>query len=82
MAYTRYSNLEVLDLPACAGLLENGKCKRLNVTACTGKQSSFSRATRDLEKVQIRLRSFDEDIQQRIAQKYYGGFRPWADEEK
>ncbi|AHF11222.1 MULTISPECIES: hypothetical protein [Dehalobacter] len=40
MTYTRYSNLELLKLPDCDGLLENGKCKYLDVPACLGENCS------------------------------------------
>ncbi|MDP4153231.1 MAG: hypothetical protein Q8865_07340 [Bacillota bacterium] len=32
----RYANTELLKLPDCEGLLENGNCKWLNVTVCLG----------------------------------------------
>lgn len=76
---TRYSNLELLKLPDCVGLRENGKCNWLNIPACTGAKCSFYQKTNNLAKAQERLRSLDEETQERIAQKYYGGYRPWMD---
>ncbi|MET0017794.1 hypothetical protein [Oscillibacter sp.] len=78
-ALTRYSNPELLKLPDCGGLLENGKCRWLNVPKCSGTKCSYCQRQNSLEKAQKRLRSLDEATQERIAQKYYGGFRPWAD---
>jgi len=78
---TRYSNPELLTLPDCGGLLENGKCRWLNVQKCSGVKCSYYQRQNSLEKAQERLRSLDEATQERIAQKYYGGTRPWADNE-
>lgn len=73
---TRYSNLELLKLPDCGGLLENGKCRWLNVQTCIGGECSYHRS---LAKAYERLRSLDEKMQEHIAKKYYGGSRPWMD---
>ncbi len=79
MTYTRYSNLELLKLPDCDGLLENGQCKWLDVSACRGKDCSFYHKKDSLEKVFARLRSLPEEKQEHISQKYYYGERPWAE---
>jgi hypothetical protein len=79
MTLTRLSNPELLKLPDCGGLLENGKCKWLNVSACTGAKCSYHRKMNSLSKARERLRSLDEASQERISQKYYGGSRPWMD---
>lgn len=78
-ALTRYSNPELLKLPDCEGLLENGTCKWLNVPTCIGTKCSYLQKMNNLEKAQERLRSLDEETQKRIAHKYYGGFRPWLE---
>ncbi|HBN86197.1 MAG TPA: hypothetical protein DDZ89_20430 [Clostridiales bacterium] len=62
-------------------MLENGKCRWLNVPKCRGTKCSYYQKTNSLEKAQDRLRSLDEEVQVRIAKKYYGGFRPWVDTE-
>jgi len=80
-ALTRYSNSELLNLPDCGGLLENGKCKWLSVQKCTGAKCPYYHKINSLAKAQERLRSLDEAAQERIALKYYGGYRPWMDAE-
>jgi hypothetical protein len=77
--FKRNSYTELLKLPDCAGLLENGKCRWLNVTACSGAKCSYSHGISGLSKAQLRLRSLNEETQERISQKYYGGSRPWMD---
>ncbi len=81
-AYTLRSNLEWIDLPDCAGLLENGKCEYLRVASCEGPRCPFFRP-REAEAdarlaVYRRLAACDESTQQRISAKYYGGKRPWV----
>lgn len=80
---TRNSNAELLYLPDCSGLLENGKCRWLSVSICLGLKCTHykgvgSLGENRLEKAQARLRSLDEKTQEHIARKYYGGSRPWA----
>ncbi len=79
MGLSRISNLELITLPNCGGLRENGTCDWLNVPACTGAKCHYYHSANSLEKAHERLRSLDEETQQRIAQKYYSGFRPWMD---
>lgn len=78
-ALTRYSNPELLKLPDCEGLLENGKCRWLDIPKCSGIKCSYYRNTCSREKAQERLCSLDEAMQAHIARKYYGGSRPWTD---
>lgn len=78
---TRYSNTDLLELPDCGGLLENGKCRWLSVSYCIGAKCSYYKKTNDTEKARTRLQSLDEKMQERISRKYYGGSRPWADTE-
>lgn len=79
MTFTRYANLELLDLPDCDGLLENGQCDCLEVPACLGYECSFIHKTDNMEKVYARLRVLPEERQEHISQKYYQGVRPWAE---
>ena len=75
---TRYSSAELLKMPDCAGLLENGKCRWLQITECVGENCAYYREVSSQGKAEARLCSLDEDTQERIAKKYYGGFRPWT----
>ena len=77
-ALTRYSNFELLGLPDCDGLLENGKC-RWTKTPCSGARCH--RGENSLERAYARLRTLSEDSQAYIARKYYFGGRPWRKEE-
>ncbi len=79
-ALTRYSNAELLKLPDCGGLLENGKCKWLNVPACTGAGCSYYRKMGSEQRAYTRLRTLDEKAQERISKKYYNGTRPWREQ--
>lgn len=81
MVYTRNLNLELLKLPDCDALLENGKCNCLDVPACLGASCPSYHKKDSPEKVFARLRSLDEEKQEYISQKYYGGKRPWAQSE-
>ena len=72
------SSVEFLKLPDCAGLLENGKCRWLQITGCAGKNCEHYRKASSQAKATARLCSLDEETQERIAQKYYGGFRTWT----
>lgn len=75
---TRYSNIELIELPDCSGLSENGKCSWLNVEACTGEGCPYFKRGNSMLEVWERLNSLDEKMQEHIAEKYYGGVRPWA----
>lgn len=74
---TRYSGLKLVDLPDCESLMENGRCGCLNVFECTGKCCPFYRPRGAKNQANERLRALDETVQERIAQKYYHGKRPW-----
>lgn len=76
---TRYSNSELVDMPDCRGLLEDGKCRWLNVITCIGSGCPYCKTTNNNEKVHERLQSLDERTQTKISRKYYGGTRPWMD---
>ena len=78
-ALARYSNTELLKLPDCGGLLENGSCRWLDVPKCTGGKCSYCQNLDSSDKALKRLQTLDEATQERIAQKYYGGSRPWVD---
>ena len=77
MGLTRTANLDLITLPNCGGLREDGKCSWLNVPTCTGAKCHYYHSPNSLAKAHERLRSLDEETQQRIAQKYYRGARPW-----
>ena len=79
---TRYSNIELLNLPDCRDLRENGKCALLNVPACTGEGCPYYRERNSVDCSWQRLCSLNEKTQEHIAQKYYGGARPWAQDER
>jgi len=79
MTFSRYENLEFLELPDCDGLLESGQCGCLDVSFCRGNGCSFYHKKNSLEKVFARLRELVEEKQAHISQKYYNGERPWAE---
>ena len=85
MSLTRYSNIDLIGKPNCISLLDNGKCSRLAIDECQGHQCSFllSGDARYLSecKAKERLAQLDEQTQQRIARKYYRGYRFWNEEE-
>lgn len=74
---TRYSGLRLVDLPDCESLMENGRCGCLNVYECVGRCCSFYRARGTQQQANKRLCALDEAAQEKIAQKYYHGKRPW-----
>jgi len=83
MAMTRYSNLDLLDLPNCISLSETGQCLLLNISFCQGDTCSFKLTQEEQDaaafKVKKRLSSLDEKTQKKIARKYYNGRRPWLE---
>ena len=79
-AWTRNASAELLRLPDCGGLLENGKCRWLNVPSCLGAGCSFYQGFNSQTKSKMRLRALDDATQERIARKYYGGTRPWLND--
>ncbi len=79
-AHTKYDRIEMLKLPDCGGLLDNGRCKWLNVPACIGAGCSYAGRS-SASCARRRLRSLDETTQSHIADKYYGGARPWLEDQ-
>lgn len=81
MINNRFSYTNLLELPNCAGLSDTGKCCWLSINSCQGHSCPFkkSRETQDnsTRAVESRLSALDEENQEKIARKYYGGNRPW-----
>ncbi len=77
-ALSKYSNTELLELPDCEGLRENGKCRWLR-EPCLGEKCQWLSQIDSLQRAYARLRSLDEEQQERIASKYYYGVRPWME---
>lgn len=82
MGLSRTANLELISLPNCGGLRENGGCRWLDVPACVGTECRYCHNHDSLEKAHARLRSLDEETQKHIAKKYYGGSHPWMADDK
>ena len=66
----------------CFALRRGKYCCALSVKNCSGCEKCEFRKRpweheRDLEAANIRLCSLPEEMQMRIAQKYYGGKMPW-----
>ena len=80
-ALTRSSNRELLNLPDCDGLCENGKCRRMRHAVCIGENCAYYQKHNSDSKAKARLRTLDEMTQEHIAQKYYKGSRPWMENE-
>lgn len=74
-------NPDMIALPDCCWLSEQGYCTRLRVTSCAGQSCPFLKTQEQeqsaFEKAQQRLRDLDPARQQKIANKYYGGSYPW-----
>ena len=79
MAITRRNGIELLDLPDCEALMENGKCACLRVPSCLGKGCAFFHPRDSDKKTFARLRTLDDKAQARIAEKYCDGHRPWME---
>lgn len=81
MTITKYANMDLLGLPDCAGLTDEGKCRWMTYPACRGRSCKYAkpREADALGKVYARLCALDEQTQARISQKYYGGSRPWLE---
>lgn len=75
------SHLDILDLPNCVYLLENGRCRELTFKKCKGTACRFcltkDRFADSRRKWSDRLNSLDEKKQSEISKKYYGGKTPW-----
>ena len=75
----RYENVELIKLPDCEGLLENGKCNYLNISKCSGAKCPYFRHKGTQNDSYKRLCILDESTQNHIAHKYYNGKRPWKE---
>lgn len=86
----RYRNLNKEDpkeqfafcsLPNCVFLSQKGTCSKLDVKICMGQTCAFVKTPQEWERSQqkqrLRLKKLDEDLQKKIARKYYGGSTPW-----
>ncbi|MBU3142388.1 hypothetical protein [Clostridium sp. CF012] len=71
--------------PDCSGLSERGRCIWLTISECQGEECTFKRTCKeDFDSIQYayqRLSSLSSSTQRHIAEKYYGGFMPWNEEE-
>ncbi len=78
-----YSNMDLIDISNCIGLLKNGKCSRFNIFQCQGDCCPFKLTKEDVDKskryIKERLSQLDEETQDKIANKYYGGKRFWRE---
>lgn len=73
---------EMLSLPDCRFLTENGTCGRLNISHCAGEKCKFLNREANHTDINVwssRLSLLSEEEQMKIARKYYGGKRPWKD---
>lgn len=81
MARNPLSNLYFIDLPNCMGLSERGKCIWQNNAVCKGEKCKIKRSEGETQSAQIktsqRLASLSDSQQTHIADKYYGGKKPW-----
>lgn len=78
--FTRLPSAKLMNTSDCAGMLENGKCRWLQIDACAGENCTYYRKASSQAKAEARLCSLDEETQESIAKKYYGGFRPWQED--
>lgn len=80
----RFFNLELLELPDCKGLADNGRCIWLNINACKGEVCAFKRSASEYKSSHIntfqRLASLSSLEQTHIADKYYNGKKPWNEQ--
>jgi len=51
----------------------------LHIAACTGEKCKYYKKASSQDRTEARLCSLDEETQESIAKKYYGGFRPWKE---
>lgn len=74
------NSFEILDLPNCIHLMENGRCRELSFKKCVGKNCRFctikDKTVLTKQKWSNRLNSLDEKRQREISDKYYGGKMP------
>ena len=81
---TKNVNLTMLELPNCVSLSEYGRCGRLNILKCLGRNCPFKRNSQEEKDSQERwhqqLLSLSKSTQLETAKKYYGGSMPWKDQ--
>ncbi|HBN85964.1 MAG TPA: hypothetical protein DDZ89_19225 [Clostridiales bacterium] len=77
---------DLLSMPDCSSLSDNGKCKRLNVTKCRGEKCPFKKSNEEenvsRERSFLRIMSLDKSKQIHIAKKYFSGNMPWESFDK
>lgn len=75
------TNYKSLELPECVFLSERCRCAILNVKICMGEKCTFRKTAYDIEKSEKicreHLNTLDMTIQNKIADNYYGGKKPW-----
>ena len=79
MAHRYCSNPDYMRPPDNYGLLDRIVCSCTEVANCLGEKCSCWHNSRI--RAFERLRSLDEEKQEHISKKYYGGKRPWAEAE-
>ncbi len=81
MALSKFSDLDLIDKPDCAGLKENGKCSRLKQEKCSGHSCPFKMTAEEEAASRMRamrrLSTLGEREQDVIAGKYFGGIKAW-----
>lgn len=86
MSFNRYSNLSLIKLPDCVALSDLKKCKRLTTLVCDIKKCPFKQdydeETDSIHQAYERISRLDDNIQARIANKYYKGNMPWKNNKK
>lgn len=74
-------SLDILDLPNCIYLLENGRCRELALKKCIGNGCRFCVLKENFNQSKVkwsnRLNSLDAERQREISMKYYSGKMPW-----
>ena len=77
---------DLLGMPDCSSLSDNGKCTRLNVTKCRGENCPFKKSCEEendsKERAYQRIMSLERSMQIHIAKKYFEGTMPWESFEK
>jgi len=80
-----YKAPDLSKFPDCYGLSIMGKCSRLTLFYCQGKECAFKQSKEEYsvlkQSAQKRLASLSISKQIRIAKKYYGGSMPWKEDE-
>ena len=80
MAADKQEN-EILLLPDCNSLSENGSCMLMHTKNCIGRNCKFIHSSDEMAfahaRWKSRLLSLSNEKQQSISKKYYGGQMPW-----